>query len=168
MLTIDDYRNIHLDQRDRELFAERSRAFQARAGDRPRVGDFVEIEGKGLHRVCHSMKASAQTTAGGRFHIDRDGLADYSGSLDCPKVYERFQPTDREHLGEFWFFHHGLPGASRGVSCWIPCKVFRLIDLEWTEAQARAHPSLAGMIDFWGADHPDVARAVARLMSNPR
>jgi len=57
-----------------------------------------------------------------------------SGSLDSAIPKSMLEDTGREEPGSVWFFHHDQSGASRGVQCTIPCRVYRQVIAKRGEA----------------------------------
>jgi hypothetical protein len=155
--------NSHLDDENKVIAARIAAAYGAKQ-DRPRVGDFIRIPGRGLHRFCFAHEFGMQTTPGGSFYVGTCGGVDYSGSLDRCKLYERFKPTGETIKGRFWFFSHNRPGAGRGVDIFLDCRVYDLVDFSLTEDEARAHPSTRRLADYWGEDHEVTRRRISSLM----
>lgn len=114
--------NTHLDARDQELLAHAS-ANRARLIG-PRVGDYVLFASGQLERLCHDHGQGLQTAPGGSYHLFSSGGSSFSGGLN-PTVQKRnLKLTSATLPGRFWFFHHGISGAGRGVDCEIPCRVY--------------------------------------------
>jgi hypothetical protein len=104
-------------------------------------------------RFTHAWNDGIQTTSETRcpnspddwsFYIAPDASVSYSGGLDAAIPYDRLvivsesrarmgyhtgdMIIDRTPMlvpGTFWFFKHDRPGASRGLSCTLPCRVWR-------------------------------------------
>jgi hypothetical protein len=109
-------------------------------------------------RFTHAWPDGIQTTAGRprplernerSFYIDRDASVSYSGGLDAVIPYDNLLLVTEclaymaPYLGElivarvpmlvegvFWFFKHDRPGASRGLYCTLPCRVWRIAPLD--------------------------------------
>lgn len=120
------------DQRNQDLAARYVATWNERAG--PRVGDWL-VTPRGAVRFSHDWGDGIQTTCFGRepgvvtgsFCI-HGGHADFSGSLDPAVPKADIVATDETRPGAFWFFHHGLSGAHRGIHITAPCRVFTLAE----------------------------------------
>lgn len=113
------------DDRDAAILAERQRARDAIAG--PRVGDYVRMPDGTLRRFTYAWGDGLQTTCAGfgcSFYLCASGHASYSGGLDPTIAREHIVATDETRPGAFWFFHHDLAGAGRGVDVTAPCRVY--------------------------------------------
>lgn len=123
-----------LDERDREIIAERETALNKVDG--PRIGDWVRFNDGVMHRVCHvhnwteqdrreypSLVAGVQTTVGGSFHL-ANGSVSYSGGLDPTLPFEKLTPTGETRDGRVWIFHHDSWRADNGVDFTIPFRVY--------------------------------------------
>lgn len=95
----------------------------------PRIGDYVEIPCGTLHRISLFTKESFQVAE------PRFGASYYWAWWYCsfsgghkPVLYRRQLLIDTGSIrdGNVWVFHHDQPGAHRGVSCDIPCRIYRL------------------------------------------
>ncbi len=156
--------NSHLDARDRAIGADTLTAWQARAGGKPRVGDFVRLPNGNLHRCAHGWDWGMQTCRGGSFFITTSGGASMSGSLCGALLWEYYKPTPETKPGRFWFFSHNVSGAGRGVDLWLPCTVYDLQPFTMTEDQARAHPEAKSSSAFWGENHREHLSTIFGLM----
>ena len=154
--------NSHLDEKDSAIHAETFRNYDKRAG--VRNGDFLDMGNGTMNRACHLWEHGAQVTLGGSFSISKLGGVQYSGSLDPVILFERWEPTGETKPGRFWFFSHGISGAGRGVDVWHPCRVFQLVDITMTEAEARAHPAAKDCGEFWGDGHREHLARISGLM----
>ncbi|TQM89800.1 hypothetical protein [Roseinatronobacter monicus] len=152
----------HLDARNTAIAVTTQAAREQMTG--PRIGDFIEMTDGSLQRFCNKTKHGMQTTEGGSFHVTSTGTASYSGGLNPPQMMERIEDTGATKRGRFWFFSHAIAGAGRGVDVFLPCRVYRLTELSMTEEEARNHPAARGMAEFWGENHPDHLRQIAKLM----
>lgn len=94
-----------------------------------RIGDYVELSCGTLHRIS-LLTADHFQLAEPRF-----GASYYWAWWYCsfsgghkPVLYDRsaLESTGTVRDGDAWMFHHDQPGAHRGVSCTIPCRVYRL------------------------------------------
>lgn len=117
----------HIDESIRQL---RLAAWRARTG--PRVGDYVEMLDGTLRRFTHDWDDEIQTTSGfqaqdASFYFTSTGHCSFSGSLDPSIPKARLVETEQSKEGRVWFFHHDHAGASRGVHCSIPCRVYRQV-----------------------------------------
>jgi hypothetical protein len=114
------------DERDAGILAERQARRDGIAG--PRVGDFVRMPDGTLRRFTYAWPDGLQTTmqSGGTigFYLGRRGGVSYSGGLDRTIPLERIVSTDEVRVGWFWFFHHDVSGAGRGVEVKALCRVY--------------------------------------------
>jgi len=122
--------DIEPDDRDAGILETLAGAWAKREG--PRVGDFIQMLDGSLRRFTYDWGDGLQTTLtshpvhgtyGGSFYFGH-GAMSYSGGLDHEIPNESIQPTGEAREGRAWFFHHGHPGAHRGVGCKTPCRVF--------------------------------------------
>lgn len=116
--------DVNLDEKDQEVLAVAVKARDAQEG--PRIGDFVLFPGGQLERFSHEWSDGIQTSPGGSFYLGKQG----NGSLSCgglnPAIHKgTLELTVAILPGSFWFFHHGVAGAGRGVYFEIPCRVFK-------------------------------------------
>lgn len=115
------------DAHDQALLKERAAAFIRREG--PCVGDWVIMAEGDLRRFTHDWGDDIQTTCKGMygsFHLNREGYASFSGSLDPGMPKTRFEQTDELKAAPFWFFHHDSPRAHSGVNVSVLARVWRL------------------------------------------
>jgi hypothetical protein len=115
------------DRRDAILLNERKRRWAERI-DGPRVGDFVEMTDGTLRRFTYSWNDGIQVTNaqyGSSFYLSKHGYADFSGGLDPAIPITQLVDTQRVRDGSFWFFHHDVSGANRGVECTMECRIYR-------------------------------------------
>ena len=115
--------NSNLDSRDQEILAV---AFSSREKiEGPRIGDFVHFPSGELERFSHDWDDGMQTSPGGSFVLGSSGRASLScGGLNPVTPLNELIPTLALLPGSFWFFHHGVAGAGRGVNFIVPCRVF--------------------------------------------
>jgi len=92
---------------------------------RPRCGDFLRFPTGELERLSHDWGDGYQTSPSGSFYLSPSGNGSFSGGLNPSTPYDKFELTSEILPGKFWFFHHGFPGAGRGVYFSIPCRVYR-------------------------------------------
>jgi hypothetical protein len=128
---------IMFDHIDEELRQKRIAAWRQRHG--PRVGDYVEMADGTLRRLTHDWGTDIQTTSASfpgnaSFYFTHSGHCSFSGSLDSAIPKSMLEDTGREEPGSVWFFHHDQSGASRGVQCTIPCRVYRQVIAKRGEA----------------------------------
>lgn len=91
-----------------------------------RIGDFVLFSDGQLERLSHDWGSDMQTSPGGSFSLSANG----HGSLSCGGLHPAIPKSSLELTkaslpGGFWFFHHGIPGAGRGVGFDISCRVYK-------------------------------------------
>jgi hypothetical protein len=118
-----------IDERDREILADRQAAYERRPG--PRVGDWVLMPDGSARRFTYDWGDGLQTTCGdgdaGSFYIG-DGYLSYSGTLDHTIPRERLRECPGDALpGRVWFFHHDWHRADNGVHFEIPFRVFQVL-----------------------------------------
>lgn len=118
------YDTVQWDETDHELLDKRVKARDAIIG--PRLGDYVLFNDGIYGRFCHDWGEDIQWCPGGSFHLFSGGGCSYSGGLNSAILKSGLKPIDKTKLGSFWFFHHDLAGASRGVYFKIPCRVFEV------------------------------------------
>ena len=109
------------DEKDAELLA--ARIVDRDKIDGPRIGDFVQFADGTLHRFSHDWGEDIQHSEHGSFYFGREGWVDFSGSLFQAILKSKLRPIG-DRPGRFWFFHHDLTGAHRGVDCEAPCRVY--------------------------------------------
>jgi len=114
--------NNKLDLPDQKILALRVAARSALQG--PVVGDYVLFESGQLERFSHDWGDGLQTSSGGSFYLCATGVASLSGPLNPFIPLKTITPSEATLLGSFWFFHHDIAGAHRGVFFDIPCRVF--------------------------------------------
>ncbi len=110
-----------LDERDRNILAERLSALDNVGGQR--VGDFVRFADGTLRRISYLWDNAAQTSDGGSYYLG-DGHVSMSGSLYPHVPFATLTLTDERRGGSVWFFHHDIWGAGRGVNATIPFRVY--------------------------------------------
>lgn len=112
-----------LDATDKELVGKRIAARAQIIG--PRIGDYVYFPTGELERFSRDGGASFQTSDSGAFFLDTSGKADLTcGGLSPWTPRDQLKLTDVVLPGSFWFFHHDVVGAGRGVRFDIPCRVY--------------------------------------------
>lgn len=119
---------ITFDARDEAIRQARIEVWQSLL--EPRVGDFVHMADGTLRRFTHDAGDRLQVTckgSSGSFYFGGSHCS-YSGSLDPAVPKADLQLTANMRDGAVWFFHHGQPGAHRGVQCVIPCRVYRQLE----------------------------------------
>lgn len=156
--------NTHLDEIDRVIAATIEHDYGQREKDRPRVGDLVLMPDGSEHRCCAEWKYGMQTTKGGSFSTGKGGYVSYSGGLDPAALWESFEDTGETKRGRFWFFHHGMAGAGRGVDVFLTCRVYRLVLKTMTEAEAKAHPKATDILTRWDEGSEVYTRTIGELM----
>jgi hypothetical protein len=115
------------DERDAEILAKRSAAYDEIAG--PRDGDFVVFADEVTRRISYVWRDergaafSVQTSDGGSYYLG-DGYVSMSGSLYSGVKPETLTLTDEKRVGRIWFFHHDFHTAHNGVDATMPFRVF--------------------------------------------
>jgi hypothetical protein len=115
------------DTQDAALIADRMAALKARKG--PQVGEFVRFADGTMRRISYHWTDDAgwdggvQTSDGGSFHLGEYGIS-FSGSLYSTIPTDELKPTDETLPGSVWVFHHGFPGAGRGVDTRVDMRVW--------------------------------------------
>ncbi|WP_313315493.1 hypothetical protein [Pulveribacter sp.] len=113
-----------LDAKDQALLAGAVAARDLQPG--PRIGDYVLFATGQLERFSHDWDDALQTSPGGSFYLSSLGEGSLScGALNPPTPKSRLQLSEASLPGAFWFFHHGLAGAGRGMHFEIACRVFK-------------------------------------------
>lgn len=117
--------NMHLDEIDLEAI---DAAYVKRMSCKtPLVGDYIIYEGD-YWRITMSNLDGWQIATGpgnvGSFHLNRSGMASYSGGLQPTLEKERIEPTDQFRDGGFWTFHHQSARAHNGVNFTLKVRVF--------------------------------------------
>jgi hypothetical protein len=112
----------------------REQRFLARTG--PCVGDWVVMPNGEERRFTHAWDGEIQTTTcgnayGSSFYMGKDGYASFSGGLDPSIPYDKLTNTGKTKPAMFWFFHHELAGAHRGVAVEIEARVWEYRDETW-------------------------------------
>lgn len=121
-----------LDERDRQILADRVASLDAIAG--PRVGDWVIFADGTERRISHRWFFPAdedgpeidnvQTShPGGSFYLG-DGYVSFSGSLFLGVPGSTLTLTDELRPAGVWFFHHDWWQAHNGVGAEVMFRVF--------------------------------------------
>ena len=114
---------VTLDDKDREIIAERVTRFNTLPG--PRVGDYIDFADGTTRRIAYVWEdGDIQTTDGGSFHFSGGGC-DFSGSLYRSVPPRSVVPTGETRSGMVWIFHHGHTEAHNGVTGVIDFRVYR-------------------------------------------
>ena len=120
------------DEKDRAIRDARIAMWSGRTG--PRVGDFVVMSEGDVRRFTHDWGDDIQVTSGiggdGSFYFTRDGFMDYSGGLHPPILKTKLVDLNQTRMGHAWFFHHDERRAHNGVTCSVPCRVYRVVDVQ--------------------------------------
>lgn len=92
----------------------------------PRIGDFVRFVTGELERFSHDYGDQLQTSPvwAGSFFLHDNGEMGFSGSLNPSIPKDSLTLTNEVMNGRSWFFHHGWPGAGRGVDFQVPNRVY--------------------------------------------
>ena len=115
--------NLNLDPVDRGILAVREAAREKIAG--PRIGDYVLFQTGQLERFSHDLGHGLQTSPGGSIYLCSSGQGSFSGGLNPITPLDALELTQASLPGTFWFFHHGITGAGRGVNFEIVCRVYK-------------------------------------------
>lgn len=115
--------NNKLDAFDRALLEKRIQARERIPG--PRIGDYVLFNSGELERFSHNHGTELQTSPSGSFYLRSSGTSELSGGLNPSIPLGSLELTKATLPGTFWFFHHEIGGAGRGVDCEIPCRVYK-------------------------------------------
>lgn len=95
----------------------------------PRVGDYVTLGDGTLHRISTKSSTSFQLSDprfGASFHWCW-WYCSYSGGHQMAlHALSSLEDTGETRDGDVWVFHHDQAGAHRGVTCTIPCRIYRL------------------------------------------
>lgn len=91
----------------------------------PAIGDFVLFPTGELERFSHDWDEVIQTAPSGSFHLLKCGDGSFSGGLNPAIPVSSLELIPARLPGTFWFFHHGISGAGRGVHCEIMCRVYK-------------------------------------------
>lgn len=112
-----------LNATDTKILARKLALLEAVEG--PRVGDFVVFEShpRRPRRVSEFWFGGAQTSDGGSFHLGEGSLS-FSGGLAPAVPLESLTLTEHTRTGSCWFFHHDSPGAGRGITVYVPFRVY--------------------------------------------
>lgn len=130
------YDMVMFDDEDAALLAERIEARDKLEG--PRLGDFVRFaegvevprlsrdDDSRVGRFVHDWGDDIQWYRDGSFYLCKGGGCSYSGTLNPAIPKSSLTLTDDKEYGSFWFFHHDMAGASRGVYVKAPCRVYEV------------------------------------------
>lgn len=93
---------------------------------RPRIGDYVRFPTGEVERFSHDWGDGLQTSPewAGSYYLCSHGNASFSGGLNPSIQFESLTLPGKSASGDFWFFHHNMAGAGRGVMFSIPCRVY--------------------------------------------
>lgn len=117
------------DARDEELRQQGLAIWNDVAG--PRVGDYVRMPSGAIERISTKTATRfqlAEPRFGASYHWAW-WYCSFSGGHK-PVLHALASLADTGNLidGSVWVFHHGQTGAHRGVSCTIPCRLWRLTE----------------------------------------
>lgn len=118
------------DARDEELRQQGLTYWNAAKG--PRVGDHVMLADGTLHRISTKTNKQFQLSEprfGASFHWCWWYCSYSGGHQKVLHPLASLEDTGESCDGNVWVFHHEQAGAHRGVSCTIPCRIYRLIPL---------------------------------------
>jgi hypothetical protein len=165
-----------LDEQDTATLAELVARHVEREG--PRVGDFViwrEQDGERVYRrISYDWGEDVQTSDGGSFHLGRHGVS-FSGSLHPAIPTADLVDTGETREGPVWFFHHGMPGAGRGMDVVAPFRVYayvgetRLRDAlaHWADDENATPTEYRHLLHFVDADGQEVGNYPLDLYGEP-
>lgn len=125
------YNEIKFDEKDYHILKVRIKAREKLEGFL--VGDFLLFDDGSYGRISHVWCDGNQWSRGGSFYLGGGGGASFSGGLNPSIDNDRFELMEETKTGNFWFFHHNLSGAHRGVQCEAPCKVYRVRGGQYVE-----------------------------------
>lgn len=93
---------------------------------RPRMGDFVRFPNGEIERLSHDWDADFQTSPiwAGSFFLHSHGNGGFSGGLNPAIPADSLSLLEEVMEGKFWFFHHNMAGAGRGVYFTAACRVY--------------------------------------------
>lgn len=118
----------HLDERDTAIALERVQ--QRLTEDYPTQGDYILMDGA-YHRIAYDWGDDLYQfeSGSGSYYLGKGGYASHSGGLEPGVTLPNLIPVGTKRA-PYWFFHHDVSGAGRGVSLSAPTRV-------WTPAWAR-------------------------------
>jgi hypothetical protein len=116
--------NPHLDDQDLRILAGLAADFDSEPG--PRHGDLIVMRNGETRRIAHAWNDFIQPTLwaeSGSWYLGR--RPSFSGGLDGSIPRELFRLSENSPTPKnFWFFHHDLPGAGRGITVSVPVRVW--------------------------------------------
>ncbi|MCS3610978.1 hypothetical protein [Salinibacter ruber] len=112
---------VEFDEEDAQTLEDRTDARNDHDG--PLAGDLLLLPNGETRRIAARHNAGGDrdrvqpttSTCGSSFFLCETGRASYSGGLDLAISTGALKRTGRTKRANFWFFHHGFPGAGRGV-----------------------------------------------------
>jgi hypothetical protein len=116
-----------------ELEAFREIQGNCLAANKPKVGDYISVNGQ-MKRIAYIWgrkdgKVDAQTTGGmGSFYTRNGESFSMSGSLEPSKVY-RLERKSQTKRGDCWHFLENSAGAGRGVTHEIEFPVWEALEV---------------------------------------
>lgn len=115
-----------LDDINAKILKERTARFNSKV--EARVGDYVVMPDGSYERFSHKYSNGLQTSVGGSFYLNENGIAGFSGGLNpfIPNV--NLILTEDLKNGEFWFFHHDIARAHSAVYVTIECRVWKVTE----------------------------------------
>lgn len=93
--------------------------------EKPIVGDCILLPDGQYVYFCHIHEESAQTCAGGSFHLSPSGFISYSGGLDSGIQISDIELTQEKYALPIWFSHRGYLCAGCAVNARIECRVWK-------------------------------------------
>lgn len=128
-----------LDDEDRTILVSRNGRARERFGS-PLCGDYLRFSDGSIQRIAHvwhpkdwdtnpGVQPTCERFGSGRFHLDADGLLDYSGALDPIIPWNRLVRTTEIVPAHCWFFHHAWMKAHNGVDVACEVQVWDVLDV---------------------------------------
>lgn len=111
----------HLDERDTAIALERVQ--QRLEGDHPTQGDYILVDGEHRRIAYDWGDGLYQFECGAGSYYLGDGHVSHSGGLEPGVTIYNLVPGGTKRAA-YWFFHHGVTGAGRGVSLSAPTRVW--------------------------------------------
>jgi len=91
----------------------------------PHIGDFLRRPDGSLARIAAKTPRSFQLELAPSTYFFAGWYCSHSGGLSQEDVTGTLIDTGETIDAPAWFFHHDIAGPRRGVTCSIPCRIFR-------------------------------------------